>query len=100
MNVIASLPQTRRGHDSMWVGANWLTKLAKFIPTKTKEQLMNWLTNSLMSHYNFTSYQFVDVETITIKHLVIHKNISSKPHLLKNIMDASTNNFKSTKISK
>ena len=37
MNVIASLPQTRRGHDSMWVVVNQLRKPVQFIPTKAKE---------------------------------------------------------------
>ena len=31
---ITSLPKTNRGHDSVWVVVDRLTKLVKFIPTR------------------------------------------------------------------
>ena len=35
MNFIVGLPNTQRGHDAIWVVVDRLTKMAKFIPTKT-----------------------------------------------------------------
>jgi hypothetical protein len=35
MDFIVSLPHTQWGHDSIWVVVDRLTKLARFIPTKT-----------------------------------------------------------------
>ena len=34
MDFIVSLPRAQRGHDSMWVIVDRLTKMARFIPTK------------------------------------------------------------------
>ena len=35
MDFIIGLPNTQRGHDAIWVVVDCLTKMAKFIPTKT-----------------------------------------------------------------
>ena len=35
MDFIVGLPNTQRGHDAIWVVVDHLTKMAKFIPTKT-----------------------------------------------------------------
>ena len=35
MDFIVGLPNTLRGHDAIWVVVDRLTKMAKFIPTKT-----------------------------------------------------------------
>ena len=35
MDFIVGLPNTQRGHDAIWVVVDCLTKMAKFIPTKT-----------------------------------------------------------------
>ena len=35
MDCIVGLPNTQRGHDGIWVVVDCLTKMAKFIPTKT-----------------------------------------------------------------
>jgi hypothetical protein len=35
IDFIVSLPCTQRGHDSTWDVVDQLTKLARFIPTKT-----------------------------------------------------------------
>ena len=35
MDFIVGLPNTRRGHDAIWVIVYRLTKLGRFIPTKT-----------------------------------------------------------------
>ena len=35
MDFIVGLPNTLRGHDVIWVVVDCLTKMAKFIPTKT-----------------------------------------------------------------
>ena len=35
MDFIVGLPNTQRGHDAIWVVVDSLTKMAKFIPTKT-----------------------------------------------------------------
>ena len=48
MDFIVSLPRTPRVHDAIWVVVDRLTKLARFIPTKTT------ITAQQLS------YQFVD----------------------------------------
>ena len=35
MDFIVSLPCTQMGHDAIWVVIDRLTKLGRFIPTKT-----------------------------------------------------------------
>jgi hypothetical protein len=48
MDFIVSLPRTQRGHDAIWVVVDQLTKLARFILTKTTVTAKQW------------AYQFVD----------------------------------------
>ena len=48
IDSIVSLPRTQRGHDVIWVVVDRLTKLARFIPTKT------------MVTAQQLAYQFVD----------------------------------------
>ena len=36
MDFIIGLPHTSRGHDAIWVIVDRLTKMCRFIPTKTK----------------------------------------------------------------
>jgi len=36
LDFIIGLPTTKKGNDSIWVIVDWLTKLAHFIPVKTR----------------------------------------------------------------
>ena len=48
MDFIVSLPRTQKGHDAIWVVVDRLTKMARFIATKTAVTAPEW------------AYQFVD----------------------------------------
>jgi hypothetical protein len=54
MDFIVSLPRTQRGHDSIWVIVDRLTKLARFIPTRTTvkaQELAYQFVNELFRFY-------------------------------------------------
>ena len=54
MDFIVSLPRTQRGHDAIWVVVDRLTKLARFIPTKTTvtaQQLAYQFVDELFRFY-------------------------------------------------
>jgi hypothetical protein len=55
MDFIVSLPRTERGHDSIWVIVDRLTKLARFIPTRTTikaQELAYQFVNELFRFYS------------------------------------------------
>jgi hypothetical protein len=35
MDFVVGLPKTQKGHDSIWVIVDWLTKVAHFLPVRT-----------------------------------------------------------------
>jgi len=39
MDFVTHLPRSVRGHDSIWVIVDWLTKCAHFLPTNQKMSL-------------------------------------------------------------
>jgi hypothetical protein len=42
MDFIVALPKTSKGYDSIWVIVDRLTKLAHFLPVKTKHSAMDY----------------------------------------------------------
>ena len=58
MYFIVGFPNTQRGHDAIWVVVDRLTKMAKFIPTKTMVSTpkLAWLfVNQLYRLYGLPS---------------------------------------------
>ena len=56
-DFIVSWPRTQSGDDAVWVVVDKLTKLARFITTKT--MLNIWLIKLLMNYFIFMDYQWI-----------------------------------------
>ena len=47
MDFVTSLPRSSRGHDSIWVVVDHLTKVSHFIPVSTTYGATSWLASTL-----------------------------------------------------
>ena len=79
MDFIVGLPNTRRGHDAIWVIVDRLTKLCRFIPTKTTIttlELARLFIENIYRFYGLPANIFSDRDRKFNSHLwrVVFKN--------------------------
>jgi hypothetical protein len=66
MDFVVALPRTQKGHDSIWVIVNQLTKSAHFIPVRTNyggEKLAKLYVKNIVKLHGVPSRIVSDRET-------------------------------------